>query len=160
MKKKFTKAYKKMMKEHRKALKDYTKTCFPWNQQGLDLLITYLEWVRAYYENGENVQAMENFEWDSEAIKLSRLEMVTEILDEYNEWQNCEDKYFTVIYHPETYKTHSNGDGTVTIDDLGFHVEYSLGDHDLTNKAFIDEYNFHKHKFFELLEKYLEELSD
>ena len=45
MKKKFTKAYKKMMKEHRKALKDYTKTCLPWNQQGLELLITYLECV-------------------------------------------------------------------------------------------------------------------
>lgn len=160
MHKKFSKQYKKMMKTHRKALKNYTKTCFPWNQQGLDLLIKYLEWVRAYYENGENVQAMENFEWDPEAIKKTRLEMVEEILNEYNEWQTCEDKYFKVVHHPETYKSHSNGDGTVTIDDLGFHVEYSLGDHDLTNKAFINEYNFHKHQFFELLEKYIEELSD
>lgn len=42
MKKKFSKAYKKMMKDHRKALKDYAKTCFPWNNQGLELLITYL----------------------------------------------------------------------------------------------------------------------
>lgn len=86
--------------------------------------------------------------------------MVTEVLDEYNEWQNCEDKYFTVIYHPETYKTHDNGDGTVTIDDLGSHIEYALGDPEITRKAFNDEYNFHKHKFFELLEKYIEELWD
>lgn len=160
MKKKFSKAYKKMMKDHRKALKDYAKTCFPWNNQGLELLITYLSWVRAYYLNGENVQAMENFEWDEDAIKLSRLQMVTEILDEYNEWQNCEEKYYKVVYHPETYKTHKNPDGTITVDDMGSHIEYALGDPEITRKAFNDEYNFHKHKFFELLEKYIEELWD
>lgn len=86
--------------------------------------------------------------------------MVEEILKEYEEWQNCEDKYYKLVQHPETYKTHDNGDGTVTIDDLGCHIEYALGSAELTWKAYIDEYNFHKKRFFELLNEYIDELSD
>ena len=160
MSKHYSRDYYKMMRNNRKKLVQAAKSVYPWNCEAYELLIPYLEWVRDYYKKGENIHAMENFEWNPEAIKKTRLEMVEEILNEYNEWQTCEDKYYKVVHHPETYKSHSNDDGTVTVDDLGFHVEYALGDHDLTNKAFNDEYNFHKHKFFELLEKYLEELSD
>ena len=159
-KKKFSKDYHKMIKTNRKKLVKLSKEVYPWNCQGLELLVAWLEWAKEYYENGENVCAMEDYEWDPEAIKLSRLEMIKEILNEYYEWQNCEDKYFIVVHHPETYKTHKNEDGTWTIDDLGSHIEYALGDKDLTQKAFLDEYHFHKHNFFDLLEKYIEELSD
>ena len=156
-----SKDYTKMMKNNRKKLITLSKEVVPWEgYDGITLLITHLEWVKEYYSNNENVVAKEDYEWDPEAIKKSRLQMVTEILNEYYDWQNCEEKYYKLIRHPETYKTHKNKDGTVTIDDLGCHIEFALGDRETTRKAFNDEYNFHKHKFFELLEKYIGELWD
>ena len=150
-----------MMRNNSKALKKAIKEVVPWGaMSGVQLFVQYLEWVRDYYKNGENVHAVEKFEWDSDAIQKTRLEMVEEILNEYNEWQTCEDKYFRVIHHPETYKDHKNEDGTWTVDDIGSHIEYSLGDYETTRRAFNDEYQFHKNKFFELLKNYIEELSD
>lgn len=126
---------------------------------GVQLFVQYLEWVRDYYKNGENVHAAERFEWNPDAIQKTRLQMIEEIINEYNEWQTCEEKYFKVVLDGE-YKDHKNPDGTYTVDSLGSHLEYSLGDRDLTIKAFNDEYGFHRKKFFELLNEYIEELDD
>lgn len=160
-KKKFSKEYHNLIKRNNKKLVKLAKETRPWDfSWTLDLLVANLEYIKEYYSNKENVWALENYEWDPKAIKKSRLEMVQEILDEYYAWQNCENKYYKVVFHPETYKSHSNGDGTVTIDDLGSHIEYLCGDPETTRKEFNKEYSLHKKNFFNLLNKYIEELWD
>lgn len=160
-KKKYSKEYYKLIKRNNKKLVKLAKETRPWDWSwGIELLVLHLEYMKEYYSNNENVMAMENYEWDPKAIKKSRLEMIEEILSEYYAWRNCEEKYYKLVEHPETYKSHSNGDGTVTIDDLGYHIEYSLGDVQKTNEAFNKEYALHRKNFFKLLDKYIEELWD
>ena len=158
---KFSRSYKQMMKKNKKNLIKLAKETKPWDwNYGIELLIAHLNFMKEYYENGENVWAREDCEWNPNAIQKTRLQMINEILSEYDEWMNCFDKYHKLIEHPETYKSTQNPDGTVTVHDLGCHLEYALGDRDLTTKAYSEEYLFHRKKFFELLNEYIEALWD
>lgn len=78
----------------------------------------------------------------------------TKTLEYYDKWQGLEDEYIKVIYHPETYESKDNGDGTVTILDMGCHCEYKYGSMKRTYRKLAKEQEKYKKLFFDSLRKY------
>lgn len=112
--------YYKMQHQYHTELARIAHQAGPWEWSFMtDNLITYLCWMRDYYERGENV-------WGAPE-KDRRLETIKKAIYYYERWQNIEEECIKVVEHPETYKEHDNGDGTVTIEDLGFHCVYRYG---------------------------------
>jgi len=129
--------YYGMMRENRRALGEIHKHAkkSPWEWSwGLDYLVQFIRFMRDYYALGENVWGVEDNTW-KKGVKYTRLETLNMALDYYEKWQNANDEFIKVVEHPETYKAHSNGDGTVTIDDHGFHCEYKYGPKNNRRKA-------------------------
>lgn len=160
-KNKLSKKYYKLIKDNNKNLVKIAKETRPWDFGWmLDSIVANLTYMRDYYANGENVIGMDDYVDNSTNVSKTRLQMIDELLSEYASWHNCDEKYFKLISHPETCKTHKGENGTIVVDDFGWHIEYLFGDAETTNKLYREEYLLHKHKFFELLEKYIEELWD
>ena len=158
------KQYKDMMKRYKKLFKKDVENLCPWDWSfGLDLLINFLKWMLDYYKLGYNVWAAED------PTKKTRVESLQETLKWYDRWMTCCDDYYKIAHNEEELKHYLS---------LGFHLvskdeEISSkfneehGYYSLTlyegrenveacNKA----YNDYKHKFFECLEKHLEEWWD
>ena len=147
--KEYSPAYKEMMAKHQQEWKDIADNAGPWEwSYGLDALIEHIRWMYEYYELGENV-------WGAPE-KDTRLQTLAEAIYYYDKWQNLEDEYVTIIHHPETYREHDNGDGTVTIDDLGFHCEYKYGSMKRTYKKLYKAQNKYKKLFFKTVYENME----
>ena len=157
--------YVRMFKEHKTELNKINKDgnqC-PWEwSYGLDYLVEFLRFMRDYYKLGENVWGMERKDEDPKRYKNvpTRLETLEKTLFHYDRWMNLEEEYVKVIDHPETYKEVDNGDGTVSIEDLGFHCEYKYGSMKRTYKKLHKEQEKHKKKFFMMLSKHMQEWWD
>lgn len=170
--KKWSKDYYDMLKEGAEKL-DEIHECArksPWEWSwGLDYFVEFLRFMRDYYKLGENVLAMERRDEDPKRYKNvpSRLESLEKTLYYYDKWQNLEKDYIKIVKHPETYRTRDNGDGTVTIQDMGFHCEYKYGPRNNKRKAMKITYKKlnkdqakYKKKFYKMLMKYLEDWWD
>ena len=92
-----------------------------------DFMASYIRWMIEYYERGENV-------WGAPEDD-HRLETLKKAIYYYDRWQNIEDECIQIVDHPETYREHDNGDGTITIDDLGYHCVYKYGPKGNSKKA-------------------------
>lgn len=166
------KDYQAMLAKYKKSLTKINKDASgsPWEWSwGLDYLVEFLRFMKDYYTLGVNVWAMERKNEDPKRYKNvpTRLETLTKTLEYYDKWQGLEDEYIKVIDHPETYKEHDNGDGTVTIDDLGCHCEYKFGPKNNTRKAMKITYKKlakaqekYKKLFFMSLAEHMEEWWD
>ena len=166
------KEYQAMMAKYKKSLgqihKDGCGCPSEWSY-GLDYLVEFLRFMKDYYALGVNVWAMERKDEDPKRYKNvpTRLETLTKTLEYYDKWQGLEDEYVKVVDHHETYKEHDNGDGTVTIDDLGFHCEYKYGPKNnhrkamkITYKKLHKEQEKYKKLFFLSLAEHIEEWWD
>lgn len=132
--------YQVMMAKYKKSLTKINKdaSVCPWEwSYGLDYFVEFLRFMQEYYKLGVNVWAMERKDEDPKRYKNvpTRYESLTQALAYYDKWQGLEDEYITVVHHPETYKSHDNDNGTVTVDDFGFHCEYKFGPKNNTRKA-------------------------
>ena len=118
--------YTAMMDTHRKEWAEIAENAGPWEwSYGLDALVEHIKWMRDYYKLGENVWGQEDKEW-KKGVKYTRLETLEKTLDYYDRWMNIENEYVQVV-HTGEFKSHNNGDGTSTIDDLGFRCVYKYG---------------------------------
>lgn len=148
-----------MMDKHRNALIQIAKEAHPgeWSY-GLNGFVEFLRWMEDFYKLNENVWGMEKRDEDPKHYKNvpTRLESLQETLGYYDKWQGLEDEYVQVVYHPETYKEHDNGDGTSTIDNLGSHNVYKYGSMKRTYKKLRKAQNKYKKLFFKAVAKYLE----
>ena len=159
IKKKYSADYYKMMRKNRAALNKINKEAAPWEYgHGIEYLVQFLRWMSDYYKLNENVWGMEAKDEDPKRYGNvpTRLETLEKTLYYYDMWQSAEERYITVVDHPETYKTHDNGDGTVTIEDLGCHCEYKCGTTKETYRQMFKEQKYYKRKFFNMINKYLE----
>ena len=159
------KDYQAMMAKYKKSLTNINKdACHsPWEWSwGLDYLVEFLRFMKDYYTLGVNVWAMERKDEDPKRYKNAptRLETLTKTLEYYDKWQGLEEEYIKVIDHHETYKEHDNGDGTVTIDDLGYHCEYKYGSMKKTYKKLVKAQEKYKKLFFMSLAEHMEEWWD
>lgn len=166
------KEYNEMMKHFRKLLFDDVKNACPSDWEfGLNLFIDFLKWMQAYYKLDYNVWALERKDEDPESYKdvPTREQSITETLMYYNRWQSCEGDYYKVAYNDDEVKHYQ---------ELGFHLSTS----DSTMNEAVNKVNGrvltlyedekknldecikakedYKHKFFECLEKYIEEWWD
>ena len=154
--------YKEMMEKHQKEWAEIAENAGPWEwSYGLDALVEHLRWMRDYYALGENVWGQEDKEW-KKGVKYTRLETLEKTLFYYDKWMNLEDEYIQVVEHGKM-KSHDNGDGTATIDDLGFHCIYKYGPRNNNRKAMKITYRkLHKAQqkykklFYKMLYKYME----
>ena len=159
------KDYQAMLAKYKKSLTKINKdaSASPWEWSwGLNYLVEFLRFMRDYYALGVNVWSMERKDEDPKRYKdvPTRLETLTKTLEYYDKWQGLEDEYIKVVDHPETYKEHSNGDGTVTIDDFGCHCEYLYGSMKKTYKKLAKEQEKYKKLFFMSLAEHIEEWWD
>lgn len=139
--------YDAMMEKNSNALKDIAAAAGPWEwSYGLDLLVAHLRWMRDYYKLGENVWGAEE-----EKARYTRLEGIEKALYYYDMWQTAEDRFIKVVSHPETYHETDNGNGTVTIDDLGYHCVYKYGTAKRTYKKLAREERKWQKKFYKML---------
>ncbi len=151
--------YDAMFLQHTSELKDIAAATTPFDYSyGLDFLVQHLRFMRDYYKLGENVWGMEKKDEDPKRYKNipTRLETLEKALYYYDKWINLEDEYIKVVDHPETFKEHDNGDGTFTIDNLGFHCEYKYGSMKRTYKKLHKAQEKYKKLFFKTLACYCE----
>lgn len=161
VKEKYSKAYRAMMDKNNNAIQKIAKATTPWDwSYGLDFLVAHLRWMRDYYKLGENVHAQEDKEW-KKGVKYTRLEAIELTLKYYDMWQTVEDRYIQIVDHPETYHSTQNEDGTVTVDDLGYHCVYKCGNNmKRTYKAIAKEEKKWQKKFYKMLMNHLQEWWD
>lgn len=168
--KKKKKQYKRMMRRYRKLLKKDARHSRPWDWSfGIDALINFLRWMHDYYKLGYNVWAIDVID-SNEAIhtEKTREDSLKETIYWYDRWMNVDDDFIKIAHTKEELKHYL---------DLGFHLQ----EHDEVDKSLkhmrlyyltlyedysknCDElqkaYDSCKHKFFECIEKYLEEWWD
>lgn len=150
--------YTAMMEKHGKALMRIAADAVPWEwSYSLDALVEFLRWMRDYYKLGENVWGMELKDEDPKHFKNhpTRLESIEKTLAYYDKWQGLEDEYIKVVRTGEL-KSHDNGDGTSTIDDLGCKYIYKYGSMKRTYKKLHKAQNKYKKLFYKMLYKYME----
>lgn len=164
------KAYKKLWKNYKKNIIKLAKKSTPYQyEDGLEMFIENLRFMYEYYKLGYNVWAMERKDEDPKQYKdvPTRAEILKQILDEYDAWQNCDDKYRVV--HWEGGKANGKGDKFTTInpktgetkeEQSDWWIEYKLGDPKATIEASAKEQEQHRKAFFELYTKYMYELWD
>ena len=166
MRKKFSKEYKDMMKQHKKKIMEYAKNAsvdpFDW-APGLQVFVDHLYFMRDYYALGENVWACEIEEHPS------REQCLNMIIAEYEAWNNCEDKYTKIFFKNEP-------DVDKKVESLlaqGYHLKedkdpmfkdciflYLYEDHHENTEKMCKEYEYHRNRFFELVSEHLEYLWD
>lgn len=150
-----SKEYKDMMAKHKKILDGINREGHqsPWEWSfGLDYFVAFLRFMKDYYTLGENVWSVDD---DTE-----RLETISKALEYYDTWQTLEEEYIRVVHHPETRKTHDNEDGTVTVDDLGYHCEYRYGSMKKTYKRLYKAQKKYKKLFFDTVAENIEKWWD
>ena len=157
--------YKQMMKKYKKLLKNDAKMMHPFDSFcGIDMFVHFLHWMLDYYTLCYNVYT------SHESLEKSREDSLKETLMWYNRWQSCCDDYYKIAHNEEEINHYL---------ELGFHLvsekddiveqsmrkignytfilyEESKKNSEECNKAILDC----KHKFFECLEKYLEDWCD
>ena len=147
-----------------KSAKEASVNPFDWGVS-IEMYVNHLYFMRDYYALGENVWACE-----IEGMS-SRKEMLDEILQEYEKWQNSEDKYVVVLVksdkdYEEQLKKYLDA-GYFLKDDIGkepllkgvtFLYKYENFYENIEKCN--EEYARHRKNFFELLEKYIEYLWD
>ena len=92
-----SKQYKQMMKKwKKKILKDAKDaSTSPWDYGfGLDMFVDYIYFMRDYYALGENV-------WQAEESHNEVKDSLNRAINEYEEWQNCHEKYIKIIHKSE-----------------------------------------------------------
>ena len=166
------KEYNNIMKRYKKLFKKTAKDMRPWDWSfGLDAFVDFLKWMYEYYKLGYNVWALDVTD-PNEGIhtEKTRADSLKETLMYYDRWQTCCDDYYKIAKSEEEIKHYEK---------LGFHVvspkddaiEQSMRKTGRTtlilypdskeNVEKCDEaYRDYKHKFFECLEKYIEEWWD
>lgn len=154
--KKFSKNYYKMFRKNKHNILNIAKIASedPFDAFiGLEMFVAHLKFMKDYYELGENVWSAEDNTWDKSAKNLpSRLGMLEEILTEYDNWMNCDDKYYKLRYCEDE----SNEDkGKFT-----YEIEGLLKDKKENATAYKKEYEEHKRNFFKLIVKYIERIWD
>ena len=166
--KEWSKEYYDMLKKNAEKLDEIHENArkSPWEWSwGNDYFVQFLRFMRDYYKLGENVWAMEQKDEDPRRYKRvpTRLQTLEKALYYYDKWQSLEGEYIKVVEHPDTYREHDNGDGTVTIQNMGFHCEYKYGPRNNKRKAMIITYKKlnkeqkkYKKKFYKMVFKYLE----
>lgn len=154
------KEYKKMWKAHKKELIKLAKKATPFQaEDGFEMWIEHLRFMRDYYKIGYNVWAMERKEEDPVEYKdvPTRFESLDQALKEYNAIEECEDNY--IVYHYEGGI--ANGKGIVVDGkQQDWWTEYKLGDYKTSYNAYAKERKQHETKFKRLVEKYFNEWSD
>ena len=157
--KSFSKNYKGMIKRNSKIIKKDAKAAakdpFDW-EPGLQVFVDHLYFMKDYYSLGENVLSKEDCTWRDD-VKYTRLQMLNQILDEYEGWINCESKYF--IHHDTGGK--ENGKGLIINNEpTDWWIEYLIPDYKENVAAYKKEYVEHRKNFFNLLNEYIELLWD
>ena len=153
---KFSKEYTAMMDKNSNAIQEIAEMTMPWDwAHGLNFLVAHLRWMRDYYKLGENVHAKE-----IEKAKYTRLEGIEKTLYYYDMWQTVEDRYIQIVNHPETYHETPREDGTILVDDLGYHCVYKYGTAKRTYKKIAKEQKKWQKKFYKMLMNHLEEWWD
>ena len=161
-----SKAYRKMKKYYKKLILRDAKSASidPFDYSfGLQVFVDHLYFMRDYYRLGENVYGAESEDGPS------REQCLNMILAEYEEWQNCDEKYTKVIFKGEK-------DAEDQLNDLmskGYHLKeekdnmfkdvyflYKYEDYHENTQKMCEEYAFHRKRFFELLDLYLQHLWD
>lgn len=153
--------YKKMMRKYKRILKKHVKKlCFGDYLFGLEPFVDFLRGMKEFYEIGYNVWAMERKDEDPENYKdaPTRAESLKETIFYYDKWQNVASDYYKIASDDKEAEHYLK---------LGF---YPDEDRKGTFRLFkdkgqnIDECNKaekdYKHKFFECLEKHIEEWWD
>lgn len=166
------KEYQKMMRSYRKLLRKDVKDSAPWEWSfGLSLFIDFLKWMHAYYKLGYNVWALDVTD-PKEPIhtEKTREDSLKETIMWYDRWMNVDEDFIKIVYTKEDLQHYL---------DLGFHLRkescdsgedavqqvnhYYLTLYEDNNKnteELIKATKECKHKFFECLEKYIEEWWD
>ena len=165
------KAYKKMLHKYKKLLKKDAKGINPFDYGlGLEMFIDFLKFMQEYYELGYNVWAMERKDEDpkNNANIPTRAESLKETIQAYNLWKHA-DEYFTKIVKTEQERDYYIKMGyhlqppsssiTTTINEDYYYLT-SFADLHQNTEAINEAQINYKHKFFECLEKYLEEWWD
>lgn len=91
----FSKKYLKMNRDYKKKLLKGSKDWGPWDFCWIECFVTdFICWMRDYYEDGENVWAMEERECN-EGLRdaPSRLESIEGALDLWDKYQKLEDTW-------------------------------------------------------------------
>lgn len=165
------KEYKQMMKKYKKEFKKLLKEAGPWEWGHMtDFMITFMKWMRDYYQLGYNVWAIEDCDAfpETDGNKPTRLQSLNTAIQLYNRWQNVHDDYYKIAYTEEELKHYLR---------LGFHsvkkengIAKQLGTKTwyLTlyedNSKNVEEcnkaYKECKHAFFDYLEEHIEEWWD
>ena len=147
--------YTAMMDTHHKKWAKIAANARPWEwSYGLDALVEHLKWMRDYYKLGENVWGQED-KGRKKGVKCTRLETLEKTLYYYDRWMNLENEYIQVIATGE-FKSHDNGDGTSTVDDLGFKCIYKYKSMKKTYKKLRKAEQKYKKLFYKMLYKYME----
>lgn len=147
--------YLAMMKAHHERWAEIAENARPWEwSYGLDALVEHLRWMRDCYKLGENVWGQEDKEW-KKGVKYTRLETLEKTLYYYDRWMNIENEYIQVVEIGK-FKSHDNGDGTSTIDDLGFKCVYKYKSMKKTYKKLHKVEQKYKKLFYKMLYKYME----
>lgn len=86
-----SKKYRKMMKSYKKELKKLAKKAAPWEYGFLEeYFITYLRFMKDYFELGENV-------WQVDETRIPIVESLSGALNAYNEYESAWDPFFEVF---------------------------------------------------------------
>jgi len=168
------KAYKKMMKRYKKLFKKNVKELAPWDWSfGISLFIDFLNWMHDYYKLGYNVWALDVTD-PKEPIhtEKTREDSLKETLMWYDRWMNVDDSFIKIAYSKEELQHYL---------DLGFHLRKDVEkescidgtlkslhwyyltlyeDPHKNTEELVKATKDCKHKFFECIEKYLEEWWD
>ena len=113
--------------------------------------------IRDYYKLGENVWGID------EEGKPTRLQLLNMILAAYNDWINCEDRYWgwDETDTTDTFMFTKKNPTTKQIETHIMKLKNLKYEDDKKNlEAFQKEYTYCKKHFFELLGEHIEELWD
>lgn len=149
-----------MMEKYDKELSElhnYAKTSpYEWGC-GFNYFIKFLEFMRDFYGLGQNVFSEEDCISDRRKRReLTRFESLSLALKYYDRWQNIEDEYITLVYHPETFNMTHNADDTCSIKDCGIEVKYRYKTAKKTYNKMNKARKKYKKLFFKTLNKYIE----
>lgn len=159
------KSYKKMMNKYKKLLRNHAKEAAPWDYLfGLDYFVDFLRFMQEYYKLGVNVWAFETKYEGLDEFKdwPTRYESISKAIEYYDKWQNASDDYIKIVYTEKECKHYQR---------LGWHLYetskeeswYELIKYDNyqdVNRAIHVQKLEYKHKFFETVEKFIEEWWD
>ena len=143
-----SKEYKQMLKKYKKLImksaREATKS--PWEAMfGLDMFINFMNFMKDYYTLGENV-------WQVDESKQEVIDTLTQTLNEYDAWQNCEDKYTKVLL-----KTNENFEKERKhFLRLGYHEQPCNDERLFKDVVFLTLYEDYKENNTQMIKEYVE----